>query len=94
VSDIPENTDVISDAPPEPVRGVPSGLSFRLNDPADLADRLCELLSDPPSAARRGEMLREHVRAHFTLAAMYERTRQLYVDVSRGQRSASRSPAT
>lgn len=88
VSDIPENTDVIADAPADPVTACPVGLSFRLEDAGDLADRLCDLLSDPEAAARRGELLREHARAHYTLDSMYERTRQLYLDVVSGKLGA------
>ena len=81
VSDIPENLALFTDLETDSALGDKAGLSFRLWDSDDLAERLTTLLENPEHAALRGNLLREHVRKYFTLDQMCKNTRSVYQDL-------------
>lgn len=81
VSDIPENTALIESAPFNGKLNDKPGLSFRLGESDNLAEKLKILISDPNGACERGLLLRRHVSENFTLETMGQNTRRVYTDL-------------
>lgn len=78
VSNIPENLAVIEEVPYSDALQDRPGLSFELDDPIDLAEKMHILLKDPEAARQRGSLLRSHAMNHFSVESMGEQTRRLY----------------
>ncbi len=56
-----------------------TGLLARMEDPADIADKLDRLLSDPALARQMGERAREHAAAHYDRTHTIERIIDMWV---------------
>lgn len=81
VSDIPENLALYDNTPiSEDLNGRP-GLSFKLENADDLAEKLIYLINNPDEAEKRGQMLKEHVKENFALDTMCANTRKIYSDI-------------
>jgi len=63
----------------EVVRDGETGLLARMEDPADIADKLDRLLSDPALARQMGERAREHAAAHYDRTHTIERIIDMWV---------------
>ncbi len=63
---------------PELVAETGGGLLHRPGDAEHLAERLAELLDDPPRTAQLGAAAQQHVHRHRTSARMAEQTLELY----------------
>jgi glycosyltransferase involved in cell wall biosynthesis len=66
---------------PELIADTNGGLVCRPHDPADLADKLAELLYDPARAAKLGRNGRQAVQDRYHAAEMALRTRELYLSL-------------
>ncbi|MCA9222161.1 MAG: glycosyltransferase [Planctomycetales bacterium] len=76
-SDIPGNRDLV--VPEE------TGFLVPLGDRALLARRINQLLNEPETAARMGEVSRRRMLEHFTVGRMVERHAELYRELIDGQ---------
>ena len=81
VSDIPENTALIQDAPYSKKLNDQPGLTFHLEDANELSSKLRLLINNPEAAKERGALLQSHVRDNFDLESMGRATRKIYSDL-------------
>jgi glycosyltransferase involved in cell wall biosynthesis len=68
---------------PEMIADTGGGLLCRPHDPADLADKLADLLRDPALAARLGLAGQQAIRDRFHASAMARNTLELYQSLVR-----------
>ncbi|MBI4557560.1 MAG: DUF1972 domain-containing protein [Candidatus Hydrogenedentes bacterium] len=73
VSDIPYNTEVLSDA----------GVTFRNRDADDLRDKMQWLLDNPAEARRLGELARERIREHYNWDRVVDEYERLFESLVR-----------
>jgi glycosyltransferase involved in cell wall biosynthesis len=76
-------TDI--DGTREILRDGETGLLFRPNDPAALAEAVLRLLGDADLARRLGDRARRDIPPAFTVGRMVEETERLYLDLAAGK---------
>jgi glycosyltransferase involved in cell wall biosynthesis len=81
ISDIPENLALFEDASFDESLNDQPGLSFRLGDADDLAEKLTYLFTNPEESVTRGKLLRYHVKKNYSLKTMSENTRRIYSEL-------------